>query len=275
MTLKSFTENLEKKLREIGADFSLNELNKDTITFIKDYVLKNVKTKGDTLIVDDDTVKALRRFNDELKKHFDKSKPLSEYAKVTILGIKEAGTIAQSYYNSNSTGLNLIQLTPVQNIIIDQYVNGLTNLNDAFVNPLRKLVIDNVLNFRSKSMLEKSLADQINGTTEKDGLMKRYLKTNAQIAADAYTGSVNKQFYNQFKDRITHMAVEGSLIKTSSPQCEKCVVFYKRLVPIYEFKNVILPLADSNGLIEGTTIENVFTNKLHWGCRHNFVGVIK
>ena len=92
---------------------------------------------------------------------------------------------------------------------------------------------------------------------------------------DAYVGSVNKQFYNQFKDRITHIAVEGSLIKTSSPQCIKCVETYKRLVPINDFKNVIIPLAEDYGLIEGTTIENVFTNKLHWGCRHIFVGVIK
>lgn len=275
MTLKAFTDNLQQKLNDLGADFSLNELNADTIEFIKNYVLKNVKSKGDTIIVDEDTVKTLRRFNDELKKHFDKSKPLSEYAKVTILGIKDAGDLTRTYYDANSPGLVMSELTPVQSIVIDQYVNGLTNLNEAFINPLRKLVTDNVLNFKSKTMLEKSLSDQINGANDKDGLMKRYLKTNAQIAADAYVGSVNKQFYSQFKSRITHIVVEGSLIKSSSPQCIKCVDTYKRLVPINDFKNVIIPLAEDYGLIEGTTIENVFTNKLHWGCRHIFVGVIK
>jgi hypothetical protein len=65
----------------------------------------------------------------------------------------------------------------------------------------------------------------------------------------------------------------GSLIETSSPQCRYAVNELNRRITEDNWPE-LKKIAEKHGLIDGTTLESLPLNLLHWGCKHGFYPII-
>jgi hypothetical protein len=99
------------------------------------------------------------------------------------------------------------------------------------------------------------------------GKLGQYLEMTAEQGTDSYTGAINARIMQVFK--VDTYIMSGSLIKTSSPQCRYCINELGGLIDRADWPE-IKKIAVDNGLIEGTTFDNLAFNKLHWKCRHEF-----
>jgi hypothetical protein len=275
--MPSFTDYIKKVQRltkELESTKLLDNLSKDTSDFVKKYLDKGINISKGQVVIDNELRVTLLKLNNELNKYLNTNDVLGEYGNLVTNNLAVIGSLMEDFHATQERGYTDKTLKIKNQIVVDDFIQNVKGLNEAFVEPVRKAAVDNILNGKSYSDILKDMNEQIVGTGDKDGLMKRHLKTNARMAASAYEGAANQSFWNRYKDKITHVGVEGTLIETSAPQCVLSVQDYKGKVPINIFKNEVLPLAKKNGLIEDTDINNVWTNRLHWGCRHNFVPLI-
>lgn len=271
---KDYIKNIQKLTKELESSKLLDNLSKDTFEFIKKFLNKGLNISRGEIVIDDELRKTLLRLNNELNKYLNNNDLLGEYGNLVTKNISVIGNLTEDFHATQERGYTDKTLKIKNQIIVDDFIQSIKGLSDSFVEPIRKSAVDNILNGKTYSEILKDMEGQILGVDDKDGLLKRYLKTNARTASSVYEGSANQSFWNRYKDKITHVGVEGTLIETSAPQCVLSVKDYKGKVPIDIFKNEVLPLAKKNGLIEDTDINNVWVNRLHWGCRHNFVPLI-
>lgn len=274
MSFELYIQTLQKIFNEIELAGLLDKLDNDTLRFVEKYLKENITLKNDKIEMNAETVKALKRFNSVMDKFFSENKNLTEYLLKSSQLIIQAGVKAEEFYKGQVSGFNDSRIKATQELITNNYLDSLKGLNEEFKNPIRKIIVDNLTRDRSFTEIKDDMQRMVKGSEGKSGLMKKYLTANARIAANAYNGNTSQYFWSRYKDRVTHVGVSGTIIKTSAPQCVISVKDYNKRVPVDKFKSKILPLAEDNGLIEGTTIDNVWTNTLHWNCRHAFTPLI-
>lgn len=272
MTFDEFDKQFTKQIQAIDG-LVLNGIDDKVYQFIVEYVYENVNVKGGNLIIDESTIIAIRKLGNKLSEYLSKDSEVNDFAKKIISEIISASNIQNSFFSSNNTPNNNTTIKGNLALIADNLSSTFNTLGTDIIIPIKQIIVKGLSVGISKSQLEQQLKEhlKLNGPQP---LISRYLNTYSSYAADAYTGTVNQQQFNQYKSKISAIRITGTIIKTSSPQCRKCIKDYNKLIPIDDFKKVIIPLAQDNGLIKGTTIENVFVNKLHYACRHNFTPII-
>ena len=109
------------------------------------------------------------------------------------------------------------------------------------------------------------------GGGDKSGKLGSYLEQTAQQGVDAYSGAINKRLLESFD--YDALLMTGSLIDNSSPQCKYVVEELGGRISESDWPKV-KAIAEKNGLIDGTTFDNLPQNRLHWGCRHSFYPII-
>lgn len=169
-------------------------------------------------------------------------------------------------------------LKPIQSAVIDEVIDQYSEngLNKHFATPLRNTMYGNVLAGMSQKEARQYLREYIAGGQDESGKLKNYLTQTAQQGADSYSGAIHMKLKKEFK--YTGYIISGSLIDTSSKQCIYAVETSEAGYLSFADWEKVLDMAKKNKqakLIEGTTIDNLPLNKLHWGCRHEFTPVIK
>jgi hypothetical protein len=176
------------------------------------------------------------------------------------------------FQKSQNVNVKQARLGAVQELVVGELINRYSDngLNPGFVQPLRELLFNNITGGLNKSEAMAQLRDFIESGKDTTGKLHRYLEQTAQQGVDSYTGAINTRIMQTFK--IETYIMSGSLIDTSSPQCRFGI---KKLNGIIDRKDwpKLKAIAEKNGLIEGTTFDNLPINKLHWGCRHEFTPV--
>lgn len=230
-------ENLEEGTNRVGNRI---ELNKSTDEIVK---------------------KSLRSFYNS--KQYRNS--IAKY----LINVKNIGDTKFDLYAKDGLKIEKSTISPSQKLAISEHLSYFeeNGLNAKFNQPLRQIIYSNISTGISQKGLEENLKKYIVGGKDESGKLSSYVKQVAIQGADAYTSIIDQKITDKYIDKVTGYIVTGSLIETSSPQCQYCIRDLNRLITKDNFDEV---KKRAVGLIDGTTFQNLPTNKLHWGCRHTF-----
>lgn len=265
-----YEDQLQKITEQLQGEISTDELSRLIRTEALKYISKNFNTKKGAFDLDADAIKGLKSFNTELKKAIINS---ANYQKSVLNFLNRFRNIhgeSEGFLKEAGTPVSKNDIKPEQQIIIDELIRSFedTGIQKDILDPIREELKNKILARDKVSAFESALSTIIPAATG------NYTKNSAITAADSYQAVINKKVYDKYKNKITHIRVVNTLIKTSSPQCIKAVRDYKGEVPLSAWPQ-IFRIAKENGLIPGTTLENLAVNRLHYRCRHQFYPIIK
>ena len=176
-------------------------------------------------------------------------------------------------FQKTTNGIKVPAYETAKKVVIDEIVDKMLDngLNTAFVQPLRDIVYQNATTGISLKDAKLQIKEFIKGGGDTTGKLGRYLDQTAQQGVDAYSGAINKRLLETFD--YDALLMTGSLIDNSSPQCRYVVEELGGRISESDWPKV-KEIAEKNGLIDGTTFDNLPQNRLHWGCRHSFYPII-
>lgn len=224
------------------------------------------------IVGDKDFVKQLNKLTvdvlDLLQSEPKFAGPVSQFVK-RMQPISDGITDFQKEVN----GIKVPNFEVAKNIVIDETVDKMLNngLNQKFVIPLRDLIYRNATGGLSLSDARIQIKEFISGGKDTSGKLGQYVEQTAIQAVDAYAGAINQKLLETFD--YDGQLITGSLIDNSSPQCRYAIEKLGGKITRENWKEV-KAIGDKHGLIEGTTFDNLPTNRLHWGCRHSFFPII-
>lgn len=176
-------------------------------------------------------------------------------------------------FQASTNGINVPDFTTAKQVaineIVDQFLNN--GINQNFIQPLRDLIYQNATSGLSLKDAKQQIKDYIKGGKDVSGKLGSYIEQTAQQAVDSYSGLINKKLVEQFN--YDALLMTGSLIDTSSPQCKFVVKELNRRITRQNWPKVEA-IAKNNGLVKGTTFDNLPLNLNHWGCRHGFYPIM-
>ena len=275
MTPEEYIKKLEA-LKEKGQRAVISELpaiEKQALEILREFIDENLDTKDGQFVVNDRAKRAINLFTDVFLKAVGELKDYKGMVGQYLKNFKDVGSLMEEFQKSNGLNVKQARLGAVQEIVTAEILNRYSEngLNPGFVQPLRELLFNNITGGLNKKQAMEQLKDYILGGRDESGKLGKYLEQTAQQGVDSYSGAVNVRIMQTFT--IDTYIQSGSLIKTSSPQCRFVV---KEWGGIIERKNwaEYKEIAKDNGLIPGTTFDNLPINKGHWSCRHEFTPVI-
>lgn len=228
--------------------------------------------KSGKFVVERNFIKQLNKLTvevlDLLQKEPKFTGPVSQFVK-RLTPVSEAITDFQKETN----GVKVPAYEAAKKVVIDEIIDKMLDngLNANFVQPLRDIIYQNATTGISLADAKIQLKEFIKGGKDVSGKLGRYLDQTAQQGVDAYSGSINKKLLEQFD--YDALLMTGSLIDNSSPQCKYVRNELGGKISETDWPKV-KEIAEKNGLIEGTTFENLPQNLLHWGCRHSFYPIM-
>lgn len=275
MTPEEYQKKLEelKRKTERSVIQSLPEIEKQAYALLVKWIDDNLDTKGGHFIANENAVTALNNFADVYTQLLtdlgDYKGSVGKYLK-NFKGIR---TVMEEFQDSQGLDTKKARLGAVQEIVVNEIVNRYSEngLNSNFVQPMRQLLFENITGGMSKTEAMSQLREYIQGGNDKSGKLHRYLEQTAQQGVDSYEGAINVRIMDTFS--IDTMIMSGSLIATSSPQCKYAINDLDGIIDRKDWPK-LKSKAENNGLIEGTTFDNLPFNKLHWGCRHSFTPAV-
>lgn len=193
--------------------------------------------------------------------------PISQFIK-RMPAISEAITDFQKSTN----GIKVPDFEIAKKVVLDEIVDKMLNngLNQHFVQPLRDLIYQNVSSGLSLKDARIQIKEFISGGKDVSGKLGSYIEQTSIQAVDAYSGAINTKILEQFD--MNGLLMTGSLIDNSSKQCRFVIEELGGKITRENWPKVKAKAGDS--LIDGTTFDNLPTNRLHWGCRHSFYPII-
>lgn len=264
-------EQIYKKISAAGGK-NFKQFEKDFLKALLDEINESVTTRGGDII---STTKSSGRIvTDAIRKFYQSSAYKNSIMKI-LRDIQVIGDVKSGVYKDADMEISKSSITNPQKVVIDEFLDSVNEngLNSRFNQTYRKLIYDNIRVGASQTALKAELQKLII-SGKAPSAMSRYIQNTAIQTADAYSAIIDREVFNAYADRVTHYRMVGSLIDTSSPQCRYVVEVFDREIPVDRL-NEVFAIAEDNGLIDGTTAENLPVNKLHWGCRHQFVPIIK
>lgn len=271
-------EEYIKKLNELKAKgeraaiSQVPEIEKQAVQLLFDFIDDNLDVKDGEFVANERAAKALNNFTDfmlaAMAELSDYKGAVSQYLK----NFKSISNLMEEFQKSNGVKVNQARIGAAQELVVAEVINRYSDngLNEGFVQPLRELLFNNISGGLNKKEAMSQLREFIAGGRDSTGKLHRYIEQTAQQGVDSYTGATNVRIMQTFK--IDTYIMSGSLIKTSSPQCRYAINKLNGLIDRKDWPKV-KEIAEDNGLIEGTTFENLPINKLHWGCRHEFTPI--
>lgn len=270
--------NKQKQLAE-GRFNNLNSFQNQLLNSSYAWLLNNLNLQNGVFEVPGNLPGLMNSFVDNILRLAEKSTNYTGAVQnfITDLNvIKKNITDYHSSYNNiivDTPGLKRVQKAVIGEVI-DQYSEN--GLNSHFAQPLRELMYGNILAGMSQSDAKKYLQEYIIGERDESGKLQRYLEQTAQQGVDSYAGAINMKLKKDFN--FTGYIISGSLIDNSSQQCIHAIKTSENGYLKFSDWEKVLQMARENKkakLIDGTTLENLPLNKLHWGCRHEFTPFFK
>lgn len=275
MTYEEYIKKLEelKRKAERAVISDLPSIEKMAYQIAVEFVDKHIDVKDGNIVANENALRALNRFTDDFLGAFTENQTYKGAVGGYLKNFKSISDLMIEFQKSFGKEVTQARLGAVQEIVVAEVVNRYSEngLNPGFVQPLRQILFNNITGGLNKTGAMAQLRDYIESGKDQTGKLGRYLEQTAQQGVDSYTGAINTRIIQTFK--INTLIMSGSLIATSSPQCRYAI---EELGGIIERKDwpKLKEMAEKNGLIEGTTFDNLPINKLHWGCRHEFTPVV-
>jgi hypothetical protein len=264
-------EQIIKKI-ESGGSIDYRRFEKDFLRELLQELDKSLVVQNGNIV---STTKSSGRIVTDAIKNFYQTSAYKDSIMKLLRNIGTVGDAKMQVYKDTDMIIEKAAITPAQSVVVNEFLDELDSngLNTRFNQTYRQLIYDSIRTNASQRDLELKLKDMVQ-SGKSPARMANYIKNVAVQTADAYSSIIDKEIYSEYKDKVTHYRMVGSLIETSSPQCRYVVEQFNREVPIDRLDEVF-DVARENGLIDGTTAENLPVNKLHWGCRHQFIPIIK
>lgn len=260
-----------KKLFEGRIIAAIPDIEQLAYLALLDWMDTSLDVKAGNLVISESVAEAINDFSNAYLRLLSSMKPYRESVSQFVKELPQISKVMRKYQEAaNGISWAAAHVEPVQKIVVNEIIDAYTEngLNAGFVQPVRDMIYQNVVAGTSFKEAKETLKDYIVSGEDKTGKLGRYLTQTAQQATDSYSGAINKKLMSAFD--YEYLQMSGSLIQTSSPQCRKGINGYEGLIDRDIWENELKPLAKKNGLIEGTTFENLPFNRLHWGCRHEF-----
>lgn len=235
------------------------------------WIDSTLSTEGGNLVASSKTVEILNEFDEGYRRVLNE---ISSYRGAVSSFVRElpklGAAIKQYQINNNQVVWARANISATEDVVVNEIIKAYTDngLNAEFVQPVRDMLYQNIVAGTNVGEAKQSLKDFIKGGKDKSGKLNRYLTQTSQQAVDSYTGAINKKLMDTFN--YPYLIMSGSLIASSSKQCRFAIRELDGLITQEEFEKTIKPIAEKNGLIDGTNFKNLPFNKLHWGCRHEF-----
>lgn len=272
-------EEYLKKLAELKAKAEravigrLPKLETQAYDLLLEFINANLDTQNGRFVANEAATKALNSFPDiyiaALTELSDYKGSVGQYLK----NFKDIETLMSDFQKSQGLDVKKARLNSVHDVVVNEIVNMYSEngLNPGFVQPMRQLLFNNITSGTNKNNALQQLRDYIESGQDQSGKLSKYLTQTAQQGVDSYTGAINTRIMQTFK--IDTMIMSGSLIATSTPQCRYGINKLDGIIDRADWPK-LKAIAMDNGLIEGTTFDNLPFNKLHWGCRHEFTPTV-
>lgn len=192
---------------------------------------------------------------------------VSEYVR-TFRSLPEINAAIQR--SINGLDISALNVTNIQNQVIESTVYELLGqgMNVNLINPVKNQLTLSLYTGSNVSSFERYLDDFVKKANDVTNPIKVGNINVGQIATDAigqYDGTIQSIIMNQFE--LDYWGYEGSLIKTSRPQCRRWVEMGK--IPVGEVQSEIeWALRNGSGMIPGTTPETFGSFRGGYNCRH-------
>jgi hypothetical protein len=275
MTYEEYIKKLQElKLRaERSIVGQLPSIEKLAYQLMVDFVDNNLDTQGGKIVPNTQALLALNKFADDYLGAFTAAEKYKGAIGGYLKNFKSLGDLMIEFQSSNKVDIKQARIGAVQEIVVAEIVNRYSEngLNPGFVQPLREILFNNITGGVNKVEAMAQLRDYIQSGKDQTGKLGRYLEQTAQQGVDSYTGAVNTRIMQTFQ--VDTYIMSGSLIATSSKQCRFAIEELGGIIDRKDWPK-LKELAEKDGLIEGTTFDNLPINKLHWGCRHEFTPVV-
>jgi hypothetical protein len=251
----------------------LPSIEKLAYQLMVDFVDNNLDTQGGKIVPNTQALLALNKFADDYLGAFTAAEKYKGAIGGYLKNFKSLGDLMIEFQSSNKVDIKQARIGAVQEIVVAEIVNRYSEngLNPGFVQPLREILFNNITGGVNKVEAMAQLRDYIQSGKDQTGKLGRYLEQTAQQGVDSYTGAVNTRIMQTFQ--VDTYIMSGSLIATSSKQCRFAIEELGGIIDRKDWPK-LKELAEKDGLIEGTTFDNLPINKLHWGCRHEFTPVV-
>lgn len=275
MTYEEYIKKLEelKRRAERSIVAALPTIEKLAYELVTEFIDKNLDTKGGKIVPNEAALLALNKFADDYLGAFTSQQEYKGAVGGYLKNFKSIGDLMIEFQQANGRDVKPARLGAVQEIVVAEVINRYSEngLNPGFAQPLREILFNNITGGLNKSEAIAQLKDYISSGKDETGKLHRYLEQTAQQGVDSYTGAINTRIMQTFK--IGTYIMSGSLIATSSKQCRHAIEKMGGIIDRKDWPK-LKAIAEKDGLIEGTTFDNLPINKLHWGCRHEFTPII-
>lgn len=247
----------------------IDEMEHSAYTILLRALEQDFDFKAGKFVIDRNFIRQLNKLTidvlDLLQSEPKFTGPVSQFIK-RMPAISEAISNFQSSVND----IKVPAFETAKNIIIDETIDKMLNngLNQKFVQPLRDLIYQNATSGLSLIDARAQIKEFIAGGKDVTGKLGQYVEQTSIQAVDAYSGAINTKILETFE--MDGLLITGSLIDNSSPQCRYAINELGGLITRENWPKVEEIGKKFNGWIEGTTFDNLPTNRLHWGCRHSF-----
>lgn len=228
-----------------------------------DWMDESLNYKNGSIVASEETIKILNQFDASFLKVLNQMKNYNGAVSSLLKTLPKMNTLIQDFQNVT------VDISANEKLVVNEILKAYTDngLNAEFVQPLRDQLYQNIAAGTNVRQAKQGLKDYIKGD-KKPSKLSRYLTQTSQQAVDGYSGMINKKLMDTFD--YPYLIMSGSLILTSSPQCRFCINELEGVFNEEQFENDIKPIAEKNGLIDGTVFKNIPFQRLHWSCRHEF-----
>lgn len=251
----------------------IDEMSSAAYTILLKAIEDTFDIKAGSIVGDKDFIKQLNKLTidvlDLLQSEPKFIGPVSQF-------VKRMPTISDEItkFQKATNGITVPAFETAKKIVIDETINQMLDngLNQHFVQPLRDLIYQNVSSGLSLSDARTQIKEYIEGGKDVSGKLGSYIEQTAQQAVDSYSGAINTKILEQFD--MNGILITGTLIDNSSPQCKFVINELGGKITRENWPQIAAIGEKYNGWIDGTSFDNLPTNKLHWGCRHSFFPII-
>lgn len=273
MTYREYIALIQKLKREneeriIGIIPDMEDLAYNALL---DWMDSSLDVKSGSLVATPETVKILNDFDNGYLRVLNEIKLYSGAVSSFVKNLPDLADAIKTFQTQGGAiDWGKANIGDTQKLVVNEILNAYTDngINSKFVQPLRDQLYQNIAAGTNFKEAKASLKDFVKSGKDTTGKLSRYLTNTAMQAVDGYTGAINKKLMNTFA--FPYVIMSGSLIATSAPQCVYAINKLNGIISKADWENKVKPIAENNGLIDGTNFSNLDFNKLHHGCRHDF-----
>jgi hypothetical protein len=197
---------------------------------------------------------------------------IKEVAELTN-GFKEIKKLSDLYFSELIDGFNakeeLYKAILDANITVTRDNLLGAGIRNNFSNAITEVLRSNAAGISTRTELQKTLRQFIEGTPEQKAYLNRYVKQTVSDSVMAFSREYNQVIATDYNLQFGYY--QGTAIETTRPFCRARHGRYFKKSEVESWAS----LGDWSGRMPGTTKTTIFTNLGGFACRHDYYPVSK